>query len=141
METAGYATLSRQVALKHEMRIIANNIAHGMAAAIDFEEPVDLHSNNIHTRVTPFETAAQITATGNVVNTNLSEIYTDYENEDYSHPAGSPVRSMVGHDMSADIATFMTTYPQFSGFGRDMLNQPISWAAPFIGVDATVQDV
>lgn len=118
---------------------IANNIAHGMAAANDFEEPVDLHTNNIHTRVTTFETAADITATGNVVNTDLSQIYADYLNEDYSHPAGSPVRTMIGTDLSADIATFMTTYPQFSGFGRDMLNQPISWATPFVGVDATIR--
>jgi hypothetical protein len=116
---------------------ITNNIAQSITAPPHVQVPYDLFQGNIVTRLVTGvndQTIADFPA-GNIVETNMANVYVDYESGDFIPTANSPILTLAGYDMRTVVAALQNTYPHFTDFDRDYKNQLIDWDMLPIGAD------
>lgn len=60
-------------------------------------------------------------------------LYQDPAKEDFSYPLTSPARTFKAKDWSTLLRGFQSRWPNFDGWGKDMVGAPIDWTNPPIG--------
>jgi len=74
------------------------------------------------------------------VETTLANVYTDWENGNYTPKPGGPILTTAAKDLEASgvIAILQARFPDFEYFDRDMNGVQFDWSSPFIGPDSNL---
>lgn len=120
-----------------------NNIAHGMDDPTDFNTgnlpAADSVQSNVVTYIASSggQSSSDFDLT-NVVETNLSAVFTDIANRDYSPAPGSVILTTAGQDKTSTITALTARFTQFSDFDRDVFDQVIDWTVLPVGPDTSL---
>lgn len=117
----------------------ANNVVHGISNASDMSVPPAQIGYNVITRLDAGngQVAGDFDST-NVVQTNLSLVYTDAPTGNFTPVAASPILTMLGQDKSATVAALTARFTQFTAWDKDYANQTIEWSDLPVGADASL---
>lgn len=118
--------------------IVRNNVAHGITEVASWTVAPSGEGGieyNVITNLASGQVVGDFSATNTVLE-DLGEVVTDNLVKNWTPPAGSPILTEQGQDMTATIAALQIRYPQFSNFDKDVNFEAFDWTSPFVGPDS-----